>query len=130
MTAEKPLTDFRILLVEDSLDNQFLIKKLLTKKGATVEVVDNGFAGVHRALESNFDVVLMDIQMPTMDGYSAIQKLKENNYSQPVIALTAHAMTEERMLTKKAGFAAHVTKPITFDLLIDSIRSVAKARPQ
>ncbi len=122
------LNDMRILLVEDSPDNQMLIRRILVRNGANVAMADNGSQGVHRALESEFDIVLMDIQMPMMDGYTAIKKLREKNYPVPIIALTAHAMEEERRKTKAAGFSAHVTKPIEFSELIDTILQVVGRR--
>ncbi|RYZ77696.1 MAG: PAS domain S-box protein [Proteobacteria bacterium] len=120
------LKDIRILLVEDSLDNQFLIKRILNRRGASVTIAENGSVGVNRALELSFDVVLMDIQMPIMDGYTAMQKLREAQYKTPVIALTAHALSDERVKTLMAGFASHVTKPVEIEELVSAIRSVAR----
>lgn len=122
--ASTVLKDVKILLIEDSPDNQLLIKRILIRNGATVVLAENGYQGVNRALEEKFDLVLMDIQMPLMDGYEAIAKLKNVGYNSPIIALTAHAMEEERLHTHAAGFAAHVTKPIEFSVLIQTISDV------
>ena len=127
----EPLSGMKILLVEDSPDNQFLIHRLLTRMGAAVSIASNGRLGVEAAtaeVDYPFDVVLMDIQMPIMDGYQAICELKKLNYQAPVIALTAHAMAEERQKTTRAGFASHVTKPIDRDELIRAIREQSLPR--
>jgi CheY-like chemotaxis protein len=106
------LESVRILLVEDAPDNSLLISNMLGYYGAEVETASNGRDGVDMALAQYFDVVLMDIQMPLMDGYEAFQRLKSKNYQSPIIALTAHAMPEERKRTSQLGFVAHITKPI------------------
>jgi PAS domain S-box-containing protein len=106
------LEGVRILLVEDAPDNSLLISNMLGYYGAEVETASNGRDGVDMALSQYFDVVLMDIQMPLMDGYEAFQRLKSANYQSPIIALTAHAMPEERKRTSQLGFVAHITKPI------------------
>lgn len=102
----------RILLIEDSVDNQKLVKKILLVAGAFIETADDGHDGIRRALEGDLDLVLLDIQMPGMDGYQVLAELQKRGFRKPVVALTAHAMAEERVKTNAAGFAAHVTKPI------------------
>ena len=129
VTGELPLQNLRILLVEDSVDNQFLIKRLLVRHGANVTIADNGQIGFSKAISSEFDVVLMDIQMPVMDGYTAMKKLALAEYKKPVIALTAHAMEDERRKTSAAGFSAHVTKPVEVKSLIATINSVLLNTP-
>ncbi len=111
----------RVLLVEDSIDNQILIKHMLSKSGAEVDVVCNGLEGFERAMQENFDVVLMDMQMPVLDGYAASARLRKNGYRRPIIALTAHAMEEERKRTELAGCDAHLTKPVDSKLLMATI---------
>lgn len=106
------LNDMKILIVEDSPDNQALLKILLSKAGATLEFASDGFEGVEKALMSEHDLVLMDIQMPKMDGYQALAELKRKGYSTPIIALTAHAMLEERAKAEAKGFSDFATKPI------------------
>ncbi len=124
--AQLPLENVRILLVEDSIDNQILLRRLLERAGSEVSIAENGVAGVTAALNRNFDVVLMDIQMPIMDGYCALKMLTENNYQKPVIALTAHALEDEKKRAFDAGFAAHVTKPVSIELLVKAIHSVLR----
>ena len=116
------LSKAKVLLVEDALDNQILIKRILTKKGALVDVANNGLEGVEKAMGGNYSIVLMDIQMPIMDGYEAIRKLRSLGYHGTVFALTAHAMAEERKKTANAGYDGHLTKPLDTEALIQTIR--------
>ncbi|MBC7419240.1 MAG: CHASE domain-containing protein [Bdellovibrio sp.] len=109
---EAVLREKRILLVEDSEDNQVLIELILKKYGVILSIANNGREGVDAALAKTYDLVLMDIQMPILDGYGAFEELKLKNYKVPVIALTAHALKDEREKALKLGFAAYLTKPI------------------
>jgi two-component system, sensor histidine kinase len=88
-----------------------------------VEFAANGREGVERASEKNFDLVLMDMQMPVMDGYRATQILRENGYAKPIIALTAHAMKEDRDRCLKVGCDDYLTKPIDSTLLYSTLTS-------
>lgn len=108
----------KVLLVEDSLDNQTLVEMILSKYGVTVGLANNGQEGVDQALSTNYDLILMDIQMPVLDGYAAFEKLKEKGLKTPVIALTAHALKDEKDRALEAGFAAYLTKPIDRSQLI------------
>ena len=121
MSSDLPLNALKILVIDDSEDNQVMIQRKLERSGATVVIADNGAKGVEVALAGHFDLVLMDIQMPLMDGYMAMAELKAAKYPRPIIALTAHALAEEREKTRAAGFFAHVTKPIEFPKLIAAI---------
>lgn len=106
------LEGIKVLLVEDSPDNQLLIKRFLVKQGADVSFANNGEEGVDKALASDYDVVLMDIQMPILDGYAAATKLRKKNYLGPIIAITAHATEEERNRCLSAGCTDYLAKPI------------------
>ena len=106
------LEGLRVLIVEDSEDNRIIISRLLKKYGALVESCDDGKAGVEAAMSNRFDAVLMDIQMPIMDGYEAVSELRRRGYGKPVIALTAHALREERLYCLDAGFDEHISKPV------------------
>ncbi len=113
----------RILLAEDVPANQKLISFLLQKNGASVEVVDNGRFAVENALVAKrtgreYDLILMDISMPEMDGYAATSALREAGYQGRIIALTAHATDEDRQRCLDSGFDGFATKPIQKDQLI------------
>ncbi|MBI5866420.1 MAG: response regulator [Planctomycetes bacterium] len=122
----EPLRDIHILLVEDGPDNQRLISHLLRRYGAKVEIADNGRVGVERiwnAVERDepFDIVLMDMQMPIMDGYEASALLRGKGYRRPVIALTAHAMQGEMDKCIAAGCDGYLTKPVNKTQLVETI---------
>lgn len=118
---ERALEGLRILVVDDAPDNQMLIWSYLTKQGAVVESAENGLIGYKAALTGQFDMVLMDIQMPHMDGYTATQKLRESGFTKPIIALTAHAMSEVRKKALNVGYTDHLPKPINAKNLIQAI---------
>lgn len=120
------LEGIKVLLVEDAPINQILISRFLTGAGAEVELAENGAEGMKKALAGDFGVVLMDIQMPEMDGYEATSKLRERGYARPIIALTAHALKEDRDRCFKAGCSDHLTKPIDRTKLIAQISSLAQ----
>ncbi len=117
----KPLQGQTILVVEDSLDNQALMEILLQRRGAVVDFASNGEEGFRKALAKEYDIVLMDIQMPIQDGYVTVQKLKAKNYSKPIIALTAHAMAEEKEKCIQVGCVDFLSKPINQTQLIEKI---------
>ncbi len=115
------LQGMKVLLVEDSLDNQYLVKKILKAEGADVVVANDGCEGVDAASKEEFNVILMDIQMPRMDGFEATHLLREKGYKRPIIALTANALKEERERALHEGFSAYLTKPLHRQLLIRSL---------
>ncbi len=117
----------RVLLAEDGPDNQRLISLYLRKAGATVTAVDNGEAAVTMALAEEgsgtpFDLILMDMQMPIMDGYQATEQLRAAGYRRPIIALTAHAMANDREKSIAVGCDDHATKPIDRKDLLNVVR--------
>ncbi|MBC7533780.1 MAG: PAS domain S-box protein [Oligoflexus sp.] len=123
---DMPLEGLKILVAEDAFDNQLLIHTILTGCGASVEIANNGLEAVYKASHGDFDIVLMDLQMPKMDGYEATESLRRQGYSKPILALTAHAMVEERQKTRRAGCDAHLTKPLDPKKLIEKIIVYAK----
>ncbi len=119
-----PLAGFHILVAEDGKDNQRLINFILKKAGAKVTMVENGklaIDAVNGKNENHFDIVLMDMQMPEMDGYSATRHLRDQDYQVPIVALTAHAMASDRQKCMVAGCDDYVVKPFVQQDLFDKI---------
>ena len=115
------LHDVRILLADDRLDNQKLQRTVLGNVGAEVEIEANGRIAAERIQAGAFDVVLMEMDMPEMDGYEATQKLRDSGYTRPVLALTAHAMLSDRERCLAAGCDVHLAKPFDRLRLIETI---------
>lgn len=127
VASKELLKNVRVLLVEDGLDNRRLFVAILKNAGAQITEAEHGEIAVTLAMEeyrknTPFDVVLMDMQMPTMDGYTATTLLREQGYPGPIIALTAHAMHEDRQKCLDIGCNDYMTKPILREELIDCIR--------
>ncbi len=110
-----------VLLVEDVEDNRLLIQQVLTRNGFKVTTAVNGSEGVTKAMNDHFDLILMDIQMPIMDGYTATHHLRKLGYKKPIIALTAHAMKEDQTRCIEAGCNDYLTKPLHITSLLDKI---------
>lgn len=128
--GEKSLAGIRVLLAEDGPDNQRLIRAILSKVGAEVDLAVDGREAVNKARIGSFDVILMDMQMPEMDGYEATRTLRAEGCAAPILALTAHAMTGDRDKCLTAGCADHLTKPIDRRQLIEAVaRHAGKAAP-
>jgi signal transduction histidine kinase/ActR/RegA family two-component response regulator len=125
------LAECRILYVEDTKVNQIILSKQLERTGATVELAENGQLGIDKIEEAEnqgkpFDVILMDMQMPVLDGYEATRQLRSNGYSKPIIAVTAHALAGDREKTLEAGCDDYTTKPVDLARLAEIIHSLWK----
>lgn len=117
MSSEMPVEevvrlDARVLVVDDGDINRKLVRLALQKKGAHVEVANDGLAGFDAAMAGDFDLVLMDMQMPIMDGYTATRNLRDAGYTGPIIALTANAMRGDMEKCLEAGCSGYLSKPI------------------
>lgn len=124
-SGDMRLDGVKVLLVEDSADNRHLISRYLMRAGAEVTTAPDGQRGVEAAKNFSFDVILMDLQMPVLDGYEALRILRELKYVKPILALTAHAFTTERERCLRSGFDEHLVKPIDRDELISTIQQYA-----
>jgi PAS domain S-box-containing protein len=125
-SESKPLAGRRILYVEDGLDNQRLVQFMLKKFGAEIDLSDNGQEGSDTALRASregrpYDLILMDMQMPVMDGYEATRRLRKEQYAGPVVAVTAHAMSGDREKCLDAGCDEYLSKPVKKKALLNCI---------
>ena len=127
-TIREARRKLRVLLAEDNVVNQRLAMRLLEKAGHVVTVVGDGRAAIEATESGAFDVVLMDVQMPEVDGVEATgairEREKQTGRHTPIIALTAHAMAEDERRCLEAGMDAYVTKPIRADVLFEAIGKV------
>jgi len=125
LTAAAPVhLSGRVLLAEDVRTNRLLIEKILHKAGLEVTTAENGAEALGLALGAEtdgkpFDLVLMDMQMPVMDGYEATEKLRHQKYKRPIIALTAHAMSEELERCLQVGCDEYASKPVNRQALLE-----------
>jgi PAS domain S-box-containing protein len=118
------LDGINILLAEDAPDNQLLMTRFLTRAGARVAVAHDGEVAVSMAQVGSYDIVLMDIQMPKIDGYAATTRLREYGYKGTIVALTAHAMRNEIEHCRFVGCDAHLSKPVGMHELCELIHKL------
>lgn len=127
------LSDFpaglRILLAEDNPENAFLVRVYLEGLSVQLEFAADGGEAVAMARETHYDLILMDIQMPVLDGYAATRMIRSFDASVPIIALTAHALTHASGEALRAGCNGHVPKPVERDELLQSILQLIKPQP-
>jgi CheY-like chemotaxis protein len=129
----KRLQGLRVLVVEDNKINQMVARGLLSKEGADITMADNGQLGVAAvaAAQPPFDAVLMDVQMPVMDGYAATRAIRNELglVALPIIAMTANAMASDRVSCLEAGMDDHVGKPFDLDHLVATILRLCERKP-
>jgi signal transduction histidine kinase/CheY-like chemotaxis protein len=111
----------KILVVEDSEDNQDIFRYFLESYGASAKIVENGDEAVKTASRENFDLILMDIQIPGIDGKEATRRIRKLGFKRPIVALTAHAMPEEQESCLKAGCVGQITKPVSGEALVQQV---------
>lgn len=121
-------TPLKILLAEDNKDNQTLILAYLNKSSLFIDTAENGQAALEKFVNNDYDLVLMDVEMPVMDGYTATKKIRDwektnRKNSTPIIALTAHAQSEHKEKSLAIGCNGHITKPIKKASLIEAIEN-------
>jgi PAS domain S-box-containing protein len=130
--AAKPMRRLKVLVAEDNAVNQTLMLQLLRKRGYSVKLAPNGKEALAAFDKEQFDVVLMDIQMPVMGGLEAVAAIRKregaNGARTPVIATTAHAMTSDRSRAMRAGMDAYLAKPIHANELYETIEQVTGAK--
>lgn len=115
------LDGVEILVVDDSIDNQNLIEHILRKRGAKLFFADDGMQATRKAAEHSYDVILMDIQMPVLDGLAATQIVRQQGFKGPIIALTAHAMKDTHADCLRVGCTGFLSKPIDSRDLVKTI---------
>lgn len=129
-TALPPVRDainlqgIKVLLAEDNVINQIIAAEILRQQGCSVDIATDGHEAVEKVDRYSYDIVLMDIQMPNMDGFEATRRIREQKrfVDLPIIAMTAHAMQGDYDKSIAAGMQDHVTKPIDPDSLYETIR--------
>jgi two-component system cell cycle response regulator DivK len=122
----------RILLVEDNEMNRDMLSRRLTKRGYQVDIAVDGLSGVAKALEGGWDLILMDMSLPEIDGWEATRRIRaaENHAKVPIIALTAHAMSGDRDKAIEAGCNDYDTKPVDLDRLLTKMNVLLPASPK
>ncbi|MCA9008039.1 MAG: response regulator, partial [Planctomycetaceae bacterium] len=127
--ASTQLPPARVLIVEDGAENRELITLVLQQAGLQIVTAENGKEGVDAALAGDFDAIMMDMQMPVMDGYQAARLLRQRGVQLPIVALTAHAMKGDEQKCLDAGCSDFLTKPINIDLLMQKLQEVFQRQP-
>ncbi len=129
----KDMPAVRILLVEDSPENRMLIQAFLKQMPYDIDIAENGWIAVEKYISQNYDLLLMDMEMPVMDGYTATANIraweKEHGKKRtPIIALTAHAMAEHKKKSLDAGCSAYLSKPVKKQILLETIQNQIQDR--
>ncbi len=127
------LQGLKILLVEDAADNILLIRAYLKQTPYELDVAENGAIAVEMFKRKHYDLVFMDIQMPVMDGHTATRQMRawereQGRQSSIILALTAHALEEDRQKSLTAGCNSHLTKPIKRAVLLDAIKQYSRGQ--
>lgn len=124
------LAGVRLLLAEDSPDNQLLLTYLMQAEGAELVLVENGRDAVERALAERFDLVLLDLQMPVMEGWEAAREIRRHAPDLPLVALSASTSEEDRSRCLEAGCQAFLDRPIKRATLIETVARLVEAVPR
>jgi CheY-like chemotaxis protein len=119
--AGVPTLRGRILLAEDGADNQRLLNMYLSTAGSQVTIAENGQVAVQMAMSQPFDLILMDMRMPVMDGYTATTELRRHGFNVPIVALTAQVLPEDRIKCIESGCSDYLGKPFTEEALLRTV---------
>lgn len=119
----------KILVVDDGEENRELLRIILDDLGIQVDTAENGQVALEKLTKKTFDVVLMDVQMPVMDGYTAARLIREKEYLIPVIAMTADAMMGAEQKCLDAGYSEYMTKPVDIDRLVKRLAEILNGKP-
>jgi CheY-like chemotaxis protein len=114
-TTNKPK---KILVIEDSADSRELICHLLQSAGLQVDSADNGKEGLEKALKQKPDLLLLDLEMPVLNGFGVIKQLRASDYNKPIVAITAHNTIQDRDRCQDAGFDGMISKPFDQEGLV------------
>ena len=113
---------YRVLMVEDEPINRKVLEHMLDSIDCDYDVADIGTKAVRLALSKPYDIILLDIQLPETDGYQIAQAIRKTHPAVPIVAQTAHAMPEDKKKCLDAGCNDYLTKPIQYDLLINTLK--------
>ena len=116
----------KVLLVEDNELNREIALDILEEEGIIVDTANDGDIAVDKVKNNEYSIVLMDIQMPKMNGYEATREIRKFNKDIPIVAMTANAFDEDKQSAAEAGMNGHITKPIDVTKLKDTIASFFK----
>jgi PAS domain S-box-containing protein len=119
----------RVLIVDDSAESRELLRLLLQETGLLVDEAENGQVGVEKAAAGQYDVILMDVNMPVLDGFAATRKMRQQGVNTPIIALTANAMKGSEQECLDAGYSGYVSKPIDIDLFVEMMAERLGGQP-
>ena len=123
---DNKLKNLSVLLVEDNAINTMIATELLKKKGIIVDTAANGIEAIQKASKNTYDIILMDIQMPGMDGVSATKHLRQDlELVTPIVAMTANVLEEDKKLYLDSGFNTHIGKPITPSILYQTLTDLS-----
>ena len=125
-SVERDLTGLSVLVVDDGDTNRKLIRLLLERSGARARMAENGQVAVDLVSKTEFDCILMDMQMPVLDGYSATRRIREFGFEGPIVALTAHAMQHDQEKCQNAGCTGYLAKPVDADELYEVLGKLHK----
>ncbi len=124
MNVEFKERNVSVLAVDDSNDNLFLLKEILNPITSNIDFSNNGLEACEQAKKKAYDIIFMDIQMPVMDGYTAITRIRKDDKKTPIFAVTAHAGLVEEKKCVEAGFTGRITKPINRDKIYTTMKEV------